>query len=395
MYPWVSGPETGGAGFSVSILKTSRLSIYIDLDGTVVFKTTADGGVDRPIKFDSGVAPIEFTGGSIIADTVHDVIGSSPGIPLTLKEIGGLEVKINVLGDVNIPGEVLASVVKAQPTENLLVVNNAGVGLIIANATGQATFGSTVVAPALKSPFLIGPTGGDLVLLDEFSGFKLTLKGSSGLVEVEKSLSVLETATVTGLTTLDGGVVTDDVKSNAAADLNLTENGGSGLHVANTTGIVTADAAVVGETFKSPDTLPLNLTNWQDLGLTVADTTGAVTLSETLTVKSTVYGSVGSGLVLRNDSTNNVGVSIAAVTGDVKVDSDLDVVGAASIGPTAITPSIALAVSAAGADKAILLPHVSDPVNVVTPVAGMLVYNTSLTTFQVYNGSIWQTLAVV
>lgn len=78
MYPWVSDAKTGGTGFSVSIIKTSRLSVYIAENGTVVFETSADGGVDRPIKFDTGSAPIEFTGGGLI--TATGIIQAGSGV---------------------------------------------------------------------------------------------------------------------------------------------------------------------------------------------------------------------------------------------------------------------------------------------------------------------------
>lgn len=416
MYPWLSD-AVGGTGFSVSIIKTSRLSIYIAENGTVVFKTTADGGVDRPIKFDTGVSPVEFTGGGLITDTVHDIVESTLGTPLTLREIGGADVVINSFGDLDTPGEistakVVTPAVEAPVAADLVLTNNGGGGLTIDSGTSVGTFTANVAATGFVSDSFTSTSGNglDLVELDSGLGIHIDTAPNSGDVSMDTKLNVMgdvqfgTTLNVTGA--VDFGLITSDgIKSNAATDLDLTENGGLGIHITTGTGVVTLDDHIVTSRVRSTSGDNLLLQNWGNEGLTVSGAAGgAVTCATVLTVNNEIYGT--SGLTLHNSIGDGTGITIAPVSGDVTCDGGvaaggeisttgaLDVATTGKVGPTSLPASACFSMSSAGLDKAVLMPVVSATGAVTTPILGMVVFQTADNLFYGYTGSGWQKFAM-
>jgi hypothetical protein len=408
MYPWVSDDNSVG-GFSVSIFKRARLSIYVNNENTVVFETYSSDGVDMPIKFDTGSASLEFTGGQLITDTIHNLIESNPGTPMVLRVSGGSDVTIDSTGGVTTPGGIVSATMTSQSltapastplvlTSNgadsslLAVGGNAmvkadGAGLTITSTTGAVVFDSTATSTSFISDSIRSTLGNNLTLYEQTGGGGLIIANSTANAQFSSDLAVL------------GGLEVNTMSSQTSNNLNLTENGGLGLHITDATGVVTSDALITAPKLRSADTVDLQLHNWAGVGLDIKDSTGDAVFGSTLKINSTLYGN--SNLVLHNNSTDEKGITIDAVTGDVNCDSDLivssdaTISGTASIGPTPIDGGICFAVSDGTGSKAMLMPKTASHTAISPVQSGMIVFNTSDQTVKIYNGAVWQTLATV
>lgn len=407
MYPWVSDDNATG-GMSVSIYKTARLSVYVDAEGRVVFETSTSNGVDRPIRFDTGSASLEFTGGQLITDTIHNVIQSDPGTPMVLRESGGADVTIDATGTVTATGDIICSNITAESltapgvvplvltTTNAaaslltvggdITVRAGGAGFVVTNSTGTTTFDTSATAPTFFSDNIRSTLGSSLTLYEQTGGGGLIIADTTANAQFSADLAVL------------GELEVNSIVSQAANDLDLTEDGGLGLHITTGTGVVTSDALIIAPEVRAADTVDLQLHNWDGIGLEIKDTTGDASFDSTLVVNSTLFGN--SDLNLHNNSTDGLGITIDAITGDVNCDADINVnahaviVGTASVGPTPVDAGICFAASDGAGAKAMLLPRTANHAAISPVQAGMIVFNTSDQTLRIYNGSAWQTVTV-
>jgi hypothetical protein len=407
MYPWLSDDKDDSGGFSVSINRVSRLSIYIDTNGTVVFETNADGGVDRPIKFDTGSAPLEFTGGQLITDTVHNVVESQSGTTLILRENGGVDVTIDAAGTLTTPGVVNAlSMVTSSVESAALALNSTagntsvtttggnillkagGAGLQIADTTGVITCDTTLITPNTVTTNVLGTSGIALNIIEQSGGNGIHIADTTGNLTCDADVLVV------------GGLSCNSLTSDVG-NLNIVENGGLGLHIADATGLITVDSTIVGPELRAPGSTDLKLHNWSSQGITVKDPSslGAVECSNTVTVNSTLFGN--SSLLLHNNSSDAQGITIAASTGDaafsgsVAVPGNSVVTGTASVGPTLVDAGVCFAASDGTGSKAMLLPRSANHVGISPVQAGMIVFDTSSQKLMIHNGTVWQELAVV
>lgn len=406
MYPWLSDDEETG-GMSVTIHKTVRLSVYVNTEGKVVFETSSSNGVDRPIKFDTGSASLEFTGGQLISDTIHNVIESDPGTPMVLRETGGSDVTINASGTVTATGDIICTNVESDSVSGTstlslssgggnatlsstggdIVLHADGAGVSIASTTGDVTFDSTATATSFVSDSIQSTLGGNLTLYEQTGGGGLIIANATSNAQFSADLAVL------------GSLEVNSVASQPASDLDLIENSGLGLHVATGSGVVTSDSLIVAPEIRAADTEDLQLHNWAGTGLEIKDTTGDAVFDSTVSINSTLTGS--SSLNLHNNAVDASGITIDAVSGDVNCDSSLNVgghavvVGTASVGPTPVDAGICFAASDGAGAKAMLLPRTASHAAISPVQAGMIVFNTSDQTLRLYNGATWQTLATL
>lgn len=95
MFPWLSD-DTNGTGFSVSLARVTVMRTFVRENGDIVFTTIDEGGVSRPIVFETGSSAtifdnLELTGpllsrGDLILDT-GVVTSADVSVPIGLLNV--------------------------------------------------------------------------------------------------------------------------------------------------------------------------------------------------------------------------------------------------------------------------------------------------------------------
>jgi hypothetical protein len=214
MYPWLSD-DTGGTGFSVSLSKVSVLKSYIREDGSAVFSTVTDGGVSRPIVFETGSDQVifdnvGFTGiPSITYDTVETSTAVANGIDtfdMTLRvahsSAPGLSnpgVLIGQNGKLTTPEGASAPYIES-PSASLILRQNGGVDVTI-DVAGAVVVPSTLTAASIVSATL-QPVAGNNVSVLEGSGKGVIIQDATGDVYVSDRIAVGDTGGLTSASVL-------------------------------------------------------------------------------------------------------------------------------------------------------------------------------------------------
>lgn len=202
MYPWLSD-DTNGTGFSVSISRVSALKVYVESNGDIVFNSVTASGVDTPIRFETGTTgTVSFSGPlGLSAPSQLDVVETTnPVTNLTLRVNSSLnEVIINTNGDITVPG-LLDSAVLESSSGPLVLREQGGLDITI-DTLGDVVIPGSATADSLISNSLLSVLGTDLSL-HESTGLGLTVTDGTGLVKVSDSMEIGNGGTVNTVATM-------------------------------------------------------------------------------------------------------------------------------------------------------------------------------------------------
>jgi hypothetical protein len=210
MYPWLSD-DTNGTGFSVSLARVTVMKTFVRENGDVVFTTIDEGGVSRPIFFETGISPtvfnsIGFTGG--IPDIKFDVVETSNSAINTISNFN-MELRVShPTAGLNNPGVLISEAAMLTASggltapEVLAAVSplSLGVGagaLITIDTAGEIVIPASVNTLSVKTTLVQPDVAGAPLRLFEKSGRGITVDDVTGKVGLSHTLTVGSAGTIT------------------------------------------------------------------------------------------------------------------------------------------------------------------------------------------------------
>jgi len=210
MFPWLSD-DTNGTGFSVSLARVTVMRTFVRENGDVVFTTIDEGGVSRPIVFETGSSATIFDnlGFSGLPSIKFDILESATTAVNNISSFNmqlrvqhtsapGLNnpaVLISEAAMLTAPGGLAAPEVLAMVSPLSLGVGSGA--LVTVDTAGEIVTPASVNTLSVKTTLVQPDVFGTPLRLFEKSGRGITVDDMTGNVSLSHTLTVGSAGTIT------------------------------------------------------------------------------------------------------------------------------------------------------------------------------------------------------